>query len=185
MTLNQALLNMHFAVANGKGVQLDAEQTAAVLARIESQSAGLERLHTDLDALSRAVGQACVAASLSPGETLVNPIPHVIVSTVVRLREEASVAAALHRELNDLFGWGDESLLHASLHVRNAVTNLRCDLRAEKFLRENADRITASEVEEERAAVVAWLREPGEYVDPACARLADCIERGVHRKEPT
>ena len=37
----------------------------------------------------------------------------------------------------------------------------------------------------ERAAVVAWLREPGEYVDPACARLADCIERGVHRKETT
>ena len=31
--------------------------------------------------------------------------------------------------------------------------------------------------EQERAAVVAWLREPGEYVDPACARLADCIER--------
>jgi hypothetical protein len=102
-----------------------------------------------------------------------------------RLSEEAKVAAALHRELNDLFGWGDESLLHASLHVRNAVTNLRCDLRAEKFLRENADRITASEVEEERAAVVAWLREPGEYVDPACERLADCIERGVHRKETT
>ena len=76
MTANQALLNMHFAVANGKGVQLDASQTAAVLALIEAQS-------------------------------------------------------------------------------------------------------------EERAAVVAWLREPGEYVDPACARLADCIERGVHRKETT
>jgi hypothetical protein len=37
--------------------------------------------------------------------------------------------------------------------------------------------------EQERAAVVAWLREPGEYVDPACARLADCIERGEHRRE--
>jgi hypothetical protein len=36
---------------------------------------------------------------------------------------------------------------------------------------------------EERAAVVAWLREPGEYVDPACARLADIIERGEHRRE--
>jgi hypothetical protein len=35
----------------------------------------------------------------------------------------------------------------------------------------------------ERAATVAWLREPGEYVDPACARLADCIERGVARRE--
>jgi hypothetical protein len=37
--------------------------------------------------------------------------------------------------------------------------------------------------DKERAAVVAWLRGPGEYVDPACARLADCIERGVHRRE--
>ena len=35
----------------------------------------------------------------------------------------------------------------------------------------------------ERAATVAWLREPGEYVDPACARLADCIERGDARRE--
>jgi len=38
VTANQALLNMHFAVANGKGVQLDASQTAAVLALIEAQS---------------------------------------------------------------------------------------------------------------------------------------------------
>ena len=37
----------------------------------------------------------------------------------------------------------------------------------------------------ERAAIIAWLRAPGEYVDPACGRLADCIERGVHRKETT
>jgi hypothetical protein len=36
--------------------------------------------------------------------------------------------------------------------------------------------------DKERAATVAWLREPGEYVDPACARLADCIERGQHRR---
>ena len=40
-----------------------------------------------------------------------------------------------------------------------------------------------AEVKEERAATVAWLREPGEYVDPACARLADCIERGQHRRK--
>jgi hypothetical protein len=40
-----------------------------------------------------------------------------------------------------------------------------------------------AEVKEERAATVAWLREPGEYVDTACARLADCIERGQHRRK--
>jgi hypothetical protein len=120
-----------------------------------------------------------------------------LITEVVRLREEANVAAALHRELNDLFGWGDESMLHASLHVRNAVTNLRCDLRAEKFLRENADRITASQVEEERAAVVAALRasanapHPIERGVPSLSPVgrglllfhADRIERGEHLKE--
>lgn len=54
MTLNQALLNMHFAVANGKGVQLDAEQTAAVLALIESQSQSLDRLSQEIDMLRQA-----------------------------------------------------------------------------------------------------------------------------------
>lgn len=57
-----------------------------------------------------------------------------------RLQGEARVANALHRELNDLFGWGDESMLHALAHVRNAVINLRADLRTEKFLRENAEK---------------------------------------------
>ena len=49
----------------------------------------------------------------------------------------------------------------------------------------HAENLNALDAQKERAAVVAWLREPGEYVDPACARLADCIERGVHRKETT
>ena len=45
-----------------------------------------------------------------------------------------------------------------------------------------ADGIAELALQAERAAVVAWLREPGEYVDPACARLADIIERGEHRR---
>ncbi len=49
----------------------------------------VERLRADLDALSRAVGQAVVASSLAAGETLADPIPHIIVSTVTRLRAEA------------------------------------------------------------------------------------------------
>jgi hypothetical protein len=49
----------------------------------------VERLRADLDALSRAVGQALVASSLAAGETLAEPIPHIIVSTVRRLRAEA------------------------------------------------------------------------------------------------
>lgn len=46
----------------------------------------------------------------------------------------------------------------------------------------HAENLNALDAQKERAAVVAWLREPGEYVDPACARLADCIERGQHRR---
>ena len=51
--------------------------------------AEVERLRADIDALSTAVGQALVASSLAAGETLSNPIPHIIVSTVTRLRAEA------------------------------------------------------------------------------------------------
>jgi hypothetical protein len=36
--------------------------------------------------------------------------------------------------------------------------------------------------DDEREAIAVWLREPGEHRDPACARLADCIERGDHRR---
>lgn len=34
----------------------------------------------------------------------------------------------LMRELTELFGWDDKTWLHAVLHVRNAVLNLRADL---------------------------------------------------------
>ncbi len=54
MTLNQALLNMHFAVANGKGVQLDADQTAAVLALIDAQDERLADLQVEIDMLRQA-----------------------------------------------------------------------------------------------------------------------------------
>jgi hypothetical protein len=48
-----------------------------------------DEARADLDVLSRAVGQALIAASLQAGETLSAPIPHAIVSTVTRLRAEA------------------------------------------------------------------------------------------------
>lgn len=53
---------------------------------------------------------------------------------------DPAIVRALHRELNELFGWEDESLLHALAHLRNAVLNLRADVRTEKFLREAAER---------------------------------------------
>ena len=102
------------------------------------------------------------------------------------LRDEANVANALHQELNDLFGWGDESMLHALLHVRNAVLNLRADLRTERFLRENADKLAASQVQEERAAVVAYLRDVARRDWSATTaytmmRAIEAIEHGAHR----
>jgi hypothetical protein len=139
VTLNQALLNMHFAVANGKGVQLDAEQTAAVLALIESQSQSLDRLSQEIDMLR----QANITAP-----TLTKVI-HDLCAEVERFRAEA----------DEMRRWAEEAA--------------------------HAENLNALDAQKERAAVVAWLREPGEYVDPACARLADCIERGVHRKETT
>jgi hypothetical protein len=139
VTLNQALLNMHFAVANGKGVQLDAEQTAAVLALIESQSQSLDRLSQEIDMLR----QANITAP-----TLTKVI-HDLCAEVERFRAEA----------DEMRRWAEEAA--------------------------HAENLNALDAQKERAAVVAWLREPGEYVDPACERLADCIERGVHRKETT
>lgn len=41
--------------------------------------------------------------------------------------EEASLRSILN-DLIDLFGWEDKTPLHAALHVRNAVLNLRADL---------------------------------------------------------
>jgi hypothetical protein len=53
---------------------------------------------------------------------------------------DPAVVNALHRELNELFGWEQESLLHALSHIRNSVLNLRADVRTEKFLREAAEK---------------------------------------------
>lgn len=53
---------------------------------------------------------------------------------------DPAIVNALHRELNELFGWEQESLLHALSHIRNAVLNLRADVRTEKFLREAAEK---------------------------------------------
>jgi hypothetical protein len=46
---------------------------------------------------------------------------------------------AMHKELNALCGWGDESFMHAYLHIGNVIKNLRADLSAEKILREKAE----------------------------------------------
>ncbi len=42
-------------------------------------------------------------------------------------------------ELAELFGWSDRTPLHALMHVKNAVLNLRADLATEKVLRKKAE----------------------------------------------
>lgn len=48
---------------------------------------------------------------------------------------------AMHKELNALCGWGDESFVHAYAHIGNVIKNLRADARTEKILRERAEAI--------------------------------------------
>jgi len=88
-------------------------------------------------------------------------------------------------------GYEGHGLRNAEL-VANAPTDLDAliaeveRLRAQRALDNEAlARARDEGRDRERAATLAWLREPGEYVDPACARLADCIERGEHRREET
>jgi hypothetical protein len=120
--------------------------------------AEVERLRADLDALSIAVGQAVVASSLAAGETLADPIPHVIVSTVTRLRAEALGQRA------------EASYLRACVPPTHPTD----------YGHEVWTETVRAEVTAERAAVVAWLREHG---DQRRATLADLFERGAHRRE--
>lgn len=86
---------------------------------------------------------------------------------LVELRDDKKILSYLHRELNDLFGWGNESVLHAVAHVRNAVLNLRADLATEKFLKDNAERLVRNDIVdllEEKAELYA---EETEWVAPA------------------
>jgi hypothetical protein len=88
------------------------------------------------------------------------------------------VLSSLRRAAEEGFPWG------VLPNEADALVAEVERLRAQRAL-DNDDLARAYDMgrDKERAAVVAWLREPGEYVDPACARLADCIERGEHRRK--
>jgi hypothetical protein len=131
--------------------------------------AEVERLRADLDALSRAVGQALVASSLAAGETLADPIPHIIVSTVTRLRAEALGQRA---EASYLRACVPPS--HPADYGHEAWSAALAAARAENENAEDARR--------ERAAVVKYLRSlMAGY--PGREHPADRIERGEHRRE--
>ena len=123
--------------------------------------AEVERLRADLDALSRAVGQAVVASSLAAGETLAEPIPHIIVSTVTRLRAEALGQRA------------EASYLRACVPPTHPTD----------YGHEVWTAALRAEVAAERDAVVAWLRV--ECTSEGPDTLANAIERGEHRREET
>ena len=136
----------------------------------------VERLRADLDALSRAVGQALVASSLAAGETLAEPIPHIIVSTVTRLRAEALGQRAEASYLRACV-----PPVHPSDYGHEVWSAALVEAKKE------GARSAVGERAAERAAVVAALRrfEPGpmglSLVD--MASVADHIERGEHRRE--
>ena len=46
---------------------------------------------------------------------------------------------AMHKELNALCDWGDESFVHAYVHIGNVIKNLRADVSTERTLREKAE----------------------------------------------
>lgn len=123
------------------------------------------------------------------------------------MNDEASLRSILD-DLIDLFGWEDKTPLHAVLHVRNAVNNLRADLafmRSEaKRVAEKHDRLQERLTAIERANVdrwrdgyaaaerqiAAWLDQPcgmsghDDRWCPACAFRADianAIRDGKHR----
>jgi hypothetical protein len=138
--------------------------------------AEVERLRADLDALSRAVGQAVVASSLAAGETLADPIPHIIVSTVTRLRAEALGQRA------------EASYLRACVPpVHPADYGHEVWSAALVEAKKEGARSAVEERAVERAAVVSYLRTvaPNAPTRRGADELEWCairIERGEHRR---
>jgi hypothetical protein len=64
-------------------------------------------------------------------------------------------------ELVDLFGWSDSTPLHAALHVRSAVLNMRAELAAERARAEKAEANYAFMVERAADQHLGGYRELG------------------------
>ena len=68
--------------------------------------------------------------------------------------QDPAIVSSLHRELNELFDGEGESLLHALVHIRNAVLNLRADVRTEKFMKEIVERDFALHREKSKETMI-------------------------------
>ena len=53
------------------------------------------------------------------------------------LKQEKRILDCLVKEMNEVCGWGDENALHALLHIKNFIFNLKTDVKVEKTLRRN------------------------------------------------
>jgi len=61
----------------------------------------------------------------------------VLLKEIEELKREKLMADHLLEVLVDLFGWSDKSMLHAVLHIRNAVLNLKADAAVIRRLNES------------------------------------------------
>lgn len=55
------------------------------------------------------------------------------------MENDEVVLRSILEDLVDLFGWSDSTPLHAALHIRNAVLNMRADLAVERARAEKAE----------------------------------------------
>ncbi len=136
------------------------EEDAPLLAAAPDLAATVEALHAEVERLrDKAIRFDLDQAGIEQREAEAVEL--------VELRDDKKILGYLHRELNDLFGWGDESVLHAVAHVRNAVLNLRADLATEKFLKDNAERLVRNDIVDLLEDKAELYAEETEWVAPA------------------
>lgn len=176
----QAYLNMHLALAIGKGVQLDAAQTAAIFALITDHHHHHRRKNEQATRHLGRNGAAHQEVAVSIG----NDSPSAVVTR--DLRHVLAQAAFLQERLPPLEASIRELIAEVE-HLRGERDEMR------RWAEEAAhtENLNALDAQKERAAVVAWLRK--EAVShrrdgfPIAAytmqERADAIERGEHRRE--
>ena len=57
----------------------------------------------------------------------------------MELEKDEKIISGVLSEINNIFGWQDKDILHAVMHMKNAVYNLKADLAVEKALKEAAE----------------------------------------------
>jgi hypothetical protein len=147
-------------VCDGRLIAEVVSDHASLVVAAPDLAATVEALHAEVEALrDKAIRFDLDQAGIEQREAEAVEL--------VELRADKARLDSLHADLNDLFGWGNESVLHAALHIRNAVLNLRADLATEKFHRANAERLVRNDIVdllEEKAELYA---EETEWVAPA------------------